>query len=73
MNNKPFTLEEINKLLDDIKKPVDIHMNQKMYDSMLPLLDYEPSNVVISNGIPDNLAIVVPDIRSDDSIRYRIV
>lgn len=71
MNNKPFTLKEINDALGNIE-PKIVHVNQKTYDAMLPLLDFEPINVVINNYLPNNQAMVLPDTRKD-VIRYRVV
>jgi hypothetical protein len=58
LNNEPITLEKLKELAERIR-PKTVFLNQKTYDSVMKIIDFEPTNLVINNYIPDNQAIVM--------------
>jgi hypothetical protein len=58
MNNEPITLEQIKELVEKLE-PKTVFLNQKTYDLVIEKIDFEPSNVVINNFLPDNQAMIM--------------
>lgn len=53
-----LTLEDILKAVETFE-PKTIYMNQKTYDSVLELIDFVPENVVVTNLLIDNQALIL--------------
>jgi SpoU rRNA methylase family enzyme len=58
LNNEPITVDKLKELVE-LLEPKTVFLNQKTFDSLIQQIDFEPTNIVVNNFIPDNQAIIM--------------